>query len=404
MSNNYASINFRKVPSPLLINLRESKIIELFPYQTSFSHISNDEKVILIHSEKSLNYHSLSTLERRMTLESAEIPDAAVFADKNTKIFVLYKDTKQIYYYKINLEKNIYHKEYVLQDRDIKEMKVNHDETILLVYSLHCIYCIDLKLPQPRMLHKFKTTDLSRFSNDSFLSGFDTFNGYGCTMNNKILYATLYTYLICYDIQTGQIHRVFQSTLAANRIIKSYSCKTSDILLSLLDNGQIIKWNLRNLYNPNEIKFDDMRIFSSPIIDCCLPSIQFDSIKNRSNVISYSSNSPDLKVHSLSDPCGFNVTKSIVKNTYDTNIDNPLSIHVESCTIDPNGRYCFILNSINDFAGRNLPTEAYFVKKNCSIIDLTQNNRLIEKFTYIVRRNSRFQMQASFVLKSHEVK
>lgn len=200
LSINYATLNFRKAPSPLLINLSQCKIIELFPYQTSFSAISPDEKVILIHSEKSLNYHFLATLERKISLDSYEIPEIAIFIRKNKEIFVLYKDTKQVIHYKINLDKNIYSSEYILQDRDIKEMKTTLDDSILLIRSLHCIYVFDTK--NLNILHKLKTKDLNEF-NSTFLSKSEVFNGFGCTLDNKIIYATLYTFLICYSMETG---------------------------------------------------------------------------------------------------------------------------------------------------------------------------------------------------------
>ena len=399
MSNNYASINFRKAPSPLLVDLNQSKIIELFPYQTCFSCISRDEKVIVIHSERSLNYHTMPTLERKITLDSAEIPEMAVFANENKKIFLLYKDTKQIIHYRINLDKNVYQSEYVLQDRDISDMKTNNDETVLLICSLHCIYVVDIgaSMGPPSVLHKLKTNDLVKF-NGSFLSATDTFNGFGSTLNNKIIYATVYTFLVCYNAETGRIQRVFQSTLSANRIVKSYSCRRSDTLLSLLDNGRILQWNLSSLQT-NEIKFEDMRIFSSPLVDCFVPKIAFDSAHNCGNVLSYCGTSPDLKVHALND--SFQVRSSI-KSCYEPDMDNPLSATVNCCHLDDNGRFCFIVSDIDEFGGKRQPIEANFVKKNCVLLNLAQNNKIIERFSYIVRKNSRFEINAHFFNKNKD--
>ena len=200
LSSSHALINFRKAPSPLLINLSQCKIIELFPYQTSFSCISPDEQVLLVHSEKNLNYHFMSTLERKIILDSFEIPEQAIFINNNKTIFLLYKDTKQVIYYKVNVEKNFYKSEYVLQDRDIKDMKASVDESILLIQSLHCIYVLDTM--SLAVVHKLKTSDLSEFNN-TFLSADDIFTGFGCTLDNQIVYATLYAFLVCFNMDTG---------------------------------------------------------------------------------------------------------------------------------------------------------------------------------------------------------
>lgn len=202
VSTNFVSINFRRAPSPLLIDLNQSKIIELFPYQTSFSCLSPDEKVILIHSEKHINYHLMSTFQRKITLDSFEIPETAVLIDNNKKIFVLFKDTKQILHYTINLDKNIYHSKYILQDRDIKEMKATCDESFLLIRSSLCIYVVDTVTLG--FVHKLKTSDMSRFNN-TILSSKEVFNGFGCTLDNNIIYATLYTFLVCYSMETGKM-------------------------------------------------------------------------------------------------------------------------------------------------------------------------------------------------------
>ncbi len=166
MYANYALINFRKAPSPLLINLHQCKILELFPYQTSFSCLSPDETVVLIHSANSLNYHTNTTtsLERKLFMHAPEIPHSAVFISDNTNIFLLLRDTRQLIQYTINLEKCIWKSQYVLQDRDIQEIKPTHDECHLLIRSLTCIYVLDTNTLTVR--HKLKADNLP----DAFMS------------------------------------------------------------------------------------------------------------------------------------------------------------------------------------------------------------------------------------------
>lgn len=177
--------------------------------------------------------------------------------------------------------------------------------------------------------------------------------------------------------------------------MKSYSCQYSDTLLSLLDNGQIIQWNLKTL-GENEMKFDDMKVFSSAITDCCLPQIPYNSSNNIGNVLSYCNTSPDVKCSMLRGD--FKVKTSL--RSYDVDIDNPLTTSVKLCVMDQNGRFCFILNEIEDFAGKRYPMENNFVKNNCTVIDLMQNNQIVEKFSYVVRKHSRFEIQADFIYKN----
>jgi hypothetical protein len=102
----------------------------------------------------------------------------------------------------------------------------------------------------------------------------------------------------------------------------------------------------------------------------------------------------DVKVHSLSDR--FNV-RSIVNESYNELLDNPLTIHVKVCVIDEAATYCFIATSVTDFKGKQLPHEKNFAKLNCCIIDLINKSRLMHSFSYIVKNDSRFEINAQFI-------
>ena len=164
--------------------------------------------------------------------------------------------------------------------------------------------------------------------------------------------------------------------------------------MSLLDNGNLVQWNLEALGH-NEIKFEDMKLFNSTIKDCCLPQIAYNSKFNQNNVISYCATSPDAKCNSL---IGRFKVKSNIR-TYDLDMDNPLSTSIRLCRMDQNGRFCFIVNEIEDFAGKQIPAENDFVKINCAVLDLAQNNKIIEQYSYVVRKRSRFEIDAEFLVK-----
>lgn len=143
----------------------------------------------------------------------------------------------------------------------------------------------------------------------------------------------------------------------------------------------------------NEMKFEDMKVFNSAITDCCLPQVAYNAHNNQSNVISYCSSSPDARCSLLRG----NFRENTTLLTYDLDIDNPLSAHIRLCKLDRNGRFGFIVNEIEDFAGKQLPAEANFVKVNCLVFDLPNNNRIIDKFSYVIRKGSRFEVQSSFL-------
>ncbi len=290
-STNYAAITFRKSSSPLLIDLNLSQIVEVFPYSTNFCSFSPDDKVILIHSEKSLNYFFLNGsagAKRKFCLSSLEIPEVIVFANNNRKIFSLFKDTKQIFYYKLNLEKNFHTSDYILQDRDITDMKTTLDESRLLVCSLTCVYVLEISVDDVHVIHKLKANTLNIMNSDNKLN---VFNGFGVTLDNKIVYATIYSYLICYDMETGSVLRIFQSSLSASRILKSCSSRRSDMMISFLNDGSLILWNLASL-QANTMKFDDMRVHSDHIVNILLPEIPNDSPNNACLALSFCDASP----------------------------------------------------------------------------------------------------------------
>ena len=54
VSLNYFTITLKKGPSPLVIDLKESKLLKTLPYHTCFCCISPDDKVLIIHSENLL--------------------------------------------------------------------------------------------------------------------------------------------------------------------------------------------------------------------------------------------------------------------------------------------------------------------------------------------------------------
>lgn len=143
------------------------------------------------------------------------------------------------------------------------------------------------------------------------------------------------------------------------------------------------------------MEFDDMKVFNSPVIDCSLPQTSFDSDMNMNHVVSYCSTSPDVKCNTLRS--SFNAKNSL--RSYDPEIDDPLTTHIKLCTLDESGRFCFIKNEINDFSGKQLPSENDFVKINCTVLDLMQDSHVIEQFTYIIRKDSRFEIQAKFFSK-----
>lgn len=347
MSNKYAAITFRKSSSPLLVDLNSCQIVEIFPYSTNFCAFSPDDKVILIHSEKSLNYFILDSqngIERKFSLSSLEIPELVVFSNNNRKIFSLFKDTKQIIFYSLNLEKNFYNSDYIIQDRDITDMKVTFDETRLLVLSLSCVYVFDIIADDIKCVHKLRANTLDIINIDDKMS---YFNGFGATIDSKIVYVTIYSYLICYDMLSGEVLRLFQSSLSANRILKSCASKISDIMLSLLDNGSIILWNLASL-KVDAMKFDDMRVHNERVVDCFLTQVANNSTDNSSLALSYCNLSPDAKIQCLNDK--FSV-KSIINDSYN-GLDNPLQTIIKLCAMDDTGTYCFILTEVTEFKGK----------------------------------------------------
>ncbi len=409
LSDRYATIIFRKTPSPLLIDLKAGELLKIFPYQTCFSSISPDDKVLLIHSEKFINYFSLPSLERAVQLDSVEIPELVAFAANNTKIFVLTKDTKEVIYYDIILEKKYFTATNMLQDKKIVELRVSSDESFLMICSLECIYVFDLTDLQNGVNLKFKVDIeaiekyLSLTKNDPKKEEFDSFGkviknyltGFGCSTDNKTFYTTYYTYLVCFDAQTGELTRLFQSTLSANRIIKSFPSKISDAFVSLLDNGRLIVWNL-SCINFKNVTFEDMNTFHEPITDCLIPNVSHLNAKNSNLIVTFSSLYPDAKIHDLKINCA---AKSVLANSLmvDAVMDNLLTSSIKQITMDDFGRFCFVISDIEEFFGKRLPDEKDFLKRMCTLIDLNDSNRIIEKISFVIKKNSRFQISSKFI-------
>ncbi|CAF0731081.1 unnamed protein product [Brachionus calyciflorus] len=408
LSSKYACFILRKIPSPLIIDLNTSTIIKTLPYHTCFCAISPDETVIIVHSESSLNYHLMSNFDRVITLEAAEIPEKIVFCNKNRKMCVLSKDTKQITFFSVNLEKKLQTSRHVLQDPNIFDMKISQDESLLIVCALYCVYILNI---DDSISFKFKINlidvenyiNLDPKLNDDVFELIENkpkiknfFNGFGCTQNQSVVYATMYTYLICYNAKTGDLLRIFQSTLSANRIIKSLSSNLQDQVVSLLDNGKILVWNLKSIEMNHNVHFEDQKIFNTKIESCHLPKIAHNSLKNSNLCLTYTKEYPDAKT--LDSKNNFH-SKSIVKTCFDEKSDNSFTSVIKLVCLDENGKFCFIVSDIDDFNGKKIPEEKDFYKKICSIIDLSNDNRIIDEFSYIIRKNFRFEINAKFIHK-----
>ena len=397
------------------------------PYQSSFTCISPDDQVTLIHSEDKLNYHKLPDLTRLLSIQSREIPEIVVFANKNSRIYTLSRGTKQVTFYSLLVEKRHYQSLPILQDTDIFDMKLSSDESKLLICSLQCLYAINAKSDACELLYKLKPNlpnlaDLSNFKyDDKSGSAFsvlttptptpsttssleftskrvvnrNVFNGFGSALNNQVVYATYYTYLFCWDALTGALLRVFQSTPSANRIVKSYSSNLSNTLVSLLDSGHFICWNLSNV--DKKMNFEDMVLYCNPVANCCLPKINFLSPSSSLLAISYSTASPDAKLHSLKDKFA---TKTVLSAYYNEQIDNPLTAQIESVFIDQAAQFCLLILNLEEFQGKRIPEDDNFIKKVATLITLNEDALIIEKFSYIVRKNSRFELKAQFITKS----
>ncbi|RNA28355.1 NACHT and WD repeat domain-containing 2-like [Brachionus plicatilis] len=409
LSSKFICFILRKIPSPLIIDLNTSTLIKTLPYPTCFCAISPDDTVIVVHSENSLNYHSIPSFDRLITLDSAEIPEKVIFANNNRKLFVLSKDTKQITFFKLILEKKIKTSEHVLQDPNIFDMMVSSDESMLIVCALYCVYVIQVK-DSINIKFKINLNEVESYINldpklaDDSLASFNsksqsknTFTGFGCTRNQTVVYATMYTYLVCYDTNSGQLLRVFQSTLSANRIIKTISSRLQDLVVSLLDNGKILIWNLEAI-DYKDIKFEDQRIFNSKIDACSSPQIGHNSSKNSNLCLVYSGAYPDAKT--LHSKRNF-YSKSVVKTCYFEKNDNPFTSQIKLACLDDNGKFCFMVTDVQDFNGKKYPEEEGFYKKICSIIDLGNENRVIDEFSYVARKNSRLEINGKFLAKKN---
>lgn len=410
LSTKFICFILRKIPSPLIIDLNSSTLIKTLPYPTCFCAISPDDSVIVVHSESSLYYHVIPSFDRLITLDSPEIPEKILFVNKNRKMFVLSKDTKQITYFRLNLEKKIKSSEHVLQDPNIFDMKAILDESMIIVCALYCVYVIEIK-DTINIKFKINLNEVESYINldpkltDDSLSSFsikpntkNTFTGFGSTRNQAVIYATMYTYLVCYDTNSGQLLRVFQSTLSANRIIKSISSQLQDLIISLLDDGKILIWNLEAIAY-KDIKFEDQKIFNSKIEACFLPKIAHSSTKNSNLCLAYCRSYPDAKT--LHSKRNFH-SNSIVKTCYFEKKDNPSTSQIKHACLDDNGKFCFLVADVEDFKGKIYPEEEGFYKKICSIIDLGNDNRVIDEFSYVARKKSRLQITGKFIAKKKE--
>ena len=389
MSNNFASILFRNEKSPLIIDLKTSAVNSL-PYYSSFSCISPDERVILVHNGTSIFYHELNSLKLLMSIDNVtEIPKQVLFFNKNSNFLILSKDTNQITHFKLTLKKKHHIREYIIQDADITEMKMSNDESVLLICSSNSIYIFD----SANMSMRFKIVSSSI---DNFLNGNEirvkdsVFTGFGITRNNRIIYATIFTYLVCFDSRDGKIIRLFQSSLSANQIIKSIGSLSSNTFVSLLDDNKLLVWDLNCFEHGNSykmFKFENKNVYNGPIKGLVLPQIAHNSELNSNLVLSYSNSYPNVKVHSLKR----NLSVNEIISTQNDNSE------IRQLDLDENGRYCYLEYDVENFEGKKVPVENDFIKKQCLIIDLKRDNRQIESFVYVIRKNSSFRIKTAFI-------
>ncbi len=178
---------------------------------------------------------------------------------------------------------------------------------------------------------------------------------------------------------------MFESSLSANRILKTYSCQTDpNTAVSLLDDSSLIQWRLNEL---DACFGETMKVFNSPIVSCRVPKHAYNSPDNYRNVVSFCGTSPDVKVNGL---CGrFEVKSNLDFDSYDINIDNPLTARVRLCELDSTGRYLFIVTEVEEFTGKQLPAEAGFVKLVCTVVEMSraedrdETKSMVERFIYV---------------------
>jgi len=127
-----------------------------------------------------------------------------------------------------------------------------------------------------------------------------------------------------------------------------------------------------------------------------IPEQRLDENAPINFAISYCEKSPDAKMSNIKEG---GIVGSIIKSYDSERLDNPLTTRINSITIEKYGKFCFIVYDIEDFYGKN-PEEKDFIKKSCFLINLEDNNRVVEKFSYIVRQVSRFKIEAKFLNKS----
>ena len=231
----------------------------------------------------SLFYYSLRPprLERLLAIAYADIPECVLYAKQNTHLYILSKTTKQITFVSCTLDKRIYRAAHILQDPHTFGMTLSTDESLLVVASLHNVYVLDTHTDDKSVLFSVSCVALAtRLLNDNDFSQTDShlqqqqqqqYTGFGATLDSRVVYVTLGAYMVCLEARRGDVLRVFQSTVSANRIVRSVASRTSNAVVSLLDDARLLVWNLESA-SLRSVKFEESRVYDVAVAGCVIPN------------------------------------------------------------------------------------------------------------------------------------
>ena len=172
----------------------------------------------------------------------------------------------------------------------------------------------------------------------------------------------------------------------------------------MLDNGRLLVWNLEFLAElKSNTPVDLFGAHKGNTIECRLPSVAYNSHRNNHVAFSLGTNpsngrASNLLMHNLrNNACA---TRILDDSTQSQSLGGLLdgAAAVSLLAVDSGCRYCFIVGEIDEFAGKQLPSETDFVKKICCLLDVSdvrrrRHHRMLETFSYIVRKGSRFEIQ-----------
>ena len=243
-SNRYISFTYKSLPGPVLIDTEANVVLDRLKYQSQVVEISKDERYFVCNSGLSLCFHKLPLMERICSTNIQHLPSKIVFTRDSLSYFIMFQN-KEIHSVDVKLIQKRATTVNLLNDLEMQDFSLSHNETLMLVRSSRSLYLLDTS-------NKTIRHHIQDFLCAVFVESLTTIKDACFNYDDTKVVAIRQSFVGIWDTESGNPLRLLQ--LSVNLVTKLFTTSIENQVITLLDDSTMQFWNIAKLNSPIRYK------------------------------------------------------------------------------------------------------------------------------------------------------